>query len=427
MLKYRNASKRKSTVLLKDLDKAKAVLKNINWDFHSRRFFRNDIYPFDCRKYHWYPSTFIPEIPFTLIEVLTLPNAVIYDPFGGIGTTYFQSLLLNRKPVTTEICSISVKYMRSLFALFNPSIDFDCLKKDIDEIAGQYKKSINYVSKVPKQILIDKLEPWYSPETLNQLSFLFIKEENCDETLKKSAMWISLSSILKTASSQDRGWGCVADNVIPKKTQIKDKNAIDLFKGHINVLLKDIKSHLNFVGPEYAKLYGTLNKKQTIFQEDVRNNKEIEDESVDLVVTSPPYPNMTDYVTSQRLSYYSLGFNLEDKRCFKDFTLEIGARSKRAGRDSLDNYLSDMIKAIESIARKIKKGGYACFVMPVFGIDNKNNTSRKSIIQKVLSCTSEYNLLKEEEYERILPSIRRSQNKKWASLEREKIYLFQKV
>jgi len=65
-------------------------------------------------------------------------------------------------------------------------------------------------------------------------------------------------------------------------------------------------------------------RQNTIIKGDIRNNDEIEEESIDLIVTSPPYPNMTDYVTSQRLSYYYLNLELKE-----DLNSEIGARIKR--------------------------------------------------------------------------------------------------
>ena len=53
--------------LVADLQKAKAVLENINWSFYPQVSVpKNTIYPFNCRKHHWFPATFIPEIPFTL-------------------------------------------------------------------------------------------------------------------------------------------------------------------------------------------------------------------------------------------------------------------------------------------------------------------------------------------------------------------------
>jgi DNA modification methylase len=417
-----NVNRGREKLLVNDIHKAKTILKNINWNFYQRSTFSpHEVHPFNCRRHHWYPATFVPEIPFTLIEVLTLPNAVVYDPFAGIGTTYFQALLLNRKPIATEICSVAVEYMRSLFILFNPEITFDRLKWDFKEMRNDFNPRKDYTSNVPKNVLIDKLRPWYSEYTLKQLSFLFIKEASCSDKAMKAAMQISISAILKTVSSQDRGWGCIADNVLPKQKQVKDKEVFDLFNKQVNRLLKDISEYLKYVMYGYDSLYKELSEKQTIFHEDVRECKEIPNNFVDLVVTSPPYPNMTDYVTSQRLSYYFLGFDLTDR------DLEIGARSRRARKDSIDRYLEVMQRANEVTSQKIKSGGYACYVMPAFNVDNKNNSNRRRIVQKVLSSMDEYDLIKEEEYERILPTIRRSHNIKWASLEREKIYLFRKV
>jgi DNA modification methylase len=417
-----NINKRAENSLVLDVDTAKAILRNINWNFYQRSIFSpHETHPFDCRKHHWFPATFVPEIPFTLIETLTLPNAVVYDPFAGIGTTYFQTLLLTRMPLATEICRVAVEYMQSLFILFDPKINHELLLESIKKSLKKFDPCKDYIQNVPEYILIDKLTPWYSEKTLNQLSFLFSEEESCMDRAKKAAMRISISAILKTSSSQDRGWGCIADNVLPKKRQIKDKGALKLFEKHVDRLIDDISEHIKRAAPGYAQTYEEFSQCQTIFHEDIRDCMGIRDDSVDLVVTSPPYPNMTDYVTSQRLSYYFLGFELTDR------DLEIGARSKRASKDSLSRYLEDMQKSTEIISRKLKKGGYVCYVMPFFGRDSENNRNRRYIVEKILYGMSEYGLMKEEEYERILPTIRRSHNIKWASLEREKIYLFRKV
>ena len=408
--------------LVREIGDVKNILRNINWNFYQKASFSPcEVRPFNCRKHHWFPATFVPEIPFTLIEVLTYPQAVVYDPFAGIGTMYFQALLLCRKPLATEICKVSIEFMQSLFILFNPDIEHELLKKEIKEMLFEFDSNENYINDVPGT-LIDNLKPWYSKTTLNQLSFLFIRETNCQNSVTKSAMWVGISAILKTASSQDRGWGCIADNVLPKKHQIKDKNVLSLFEKRLNNLLKDISEHLKYVSEEYKQLYQDISKKQTIFYEDVRNCTKIPDESVDLVVTSPPYPNMTDYVRSQRLSYYFWGFDLNE-----DLEKEIGARSKRSRKDSLQSYLEDMGKSIKNISKKLKIGGYACFIMPVFTEDNKNNRERKFIVDKVMKSVLEYGFFLEDEYERILPSVRRSHNIKWATLEKERIYLFRKV
>lgn len=421
----------KAPLLVNDIDISKSILRNINWNFHqSFAYSSYESRPFNCRKHHWYPATFVPEIPFTLVEVLTKPGAVVYDPFAGIGTTYFQTLSLNRRPLATEISKVAVEFMTSMSILFSPKVDFKMLKTIIGDIFIDFDPDKDYKSCISSGILLDRLEPWYSKSTLNQLSFLFFKEKNFDDRVIRSVLRISLSAILKAVSSQDRGWGCVADNVLPgrtKKDRIRDKDVFRSFTKHTNTLLEDVSRHLKHVMPGYEKLYDELSKSTTIFQEDIREGNSIEDNAVDLVITSPPYPNMTDYINSQRLSYYYLGCDVSDKKNTKDPDLEIGSRIKRFRKDSLSCYFNDMLRANQVIANKIKTGGYACFVMPFFNTDSENNRDRKFIVQKLISTMVDYDLVKEDEYERIIPVTRRSHNMKWAKLEKEKIYLFRKV
>ena len=418
-------------VQLIDIKEGLSILNNINWDFSQKRLTSpNKIYPFDCRHYHWYPATFIPEIPFTLIEVLSKPNATVYDPFGGIGTTYFQSLLLQRSPITTEICSVAVNYMKALFNLFNPDIKWSDVIKDLDALLNSYDANRNYITDLPDIILIDGLIPWYSKNTFNQIAFLYSElyriEQN--ETLK-ALLEISISANLKSSSSQDRGWGCIADNVIPKEKQIKDKNFIKKVQHHSNRLINDIKKHVTFLTNSYTAFYNELSYDSTIYHTDVRKASMIPDSSIDLLITSPPYPNMADYVTSQRLSYYLFGYevNPSDIKSTPDFEMEIGARRKRFKNTSLDKYETEMKEVNISISKQMKIGGLACFVLPEFNKDNENNINRRQIISEVLlHLEQECSFERMEEFVRVLPTKRRHHNQKWARLDKEKIYIFQR-
>lgn len=414
-----------------DIQKGLSILKNVNWDFsQSRLTTPNRIYPFDCRHYHWYPATFIPEIPFTLIEVLTKPNATVFDPFGGIGTTYFQSLLLERSPITTEICSVAVNYMKSLFNLFNPEIKWSSVINDLDVLLNSYNKNINYISDLPDNILIERLTPWYSENTLNQIAFLCSELQHIEQNeILKPLLEISISANLKSSSSQDRGWGCIADNVTPKENQIQDKNYIKNVHDHSKRMTNDIIKHVNLLTKSYPIFYNKLSHDLKIYHSDIRKASMIPDSSIDLLITSPPYPNMADYVTSQRLSYYLFGFevNPSDIKSTPDFEMEIGARRKRFSNTSLDKYEKEMKEANLSISKQMKNGGLACFVLPEFNKDNTNNKNRKKIISQIIShLEEECDFEKKGEFIRVLPTKRRHHNQKWASLDKEKIYIFQR-
>lgn len=156
---------------MNDITVAKTALKNINWNFYEKNVFSpSELRPFNPRGYHWYPATFIPEIPFTLIEALTPSHATVWDPFSGIGTTFFQALSLSRYAKATEICTVAVEYMKSLFMLFDPSLDLIEMQRNILSSLQKYNSSKTYTDF--KNVLIDKLSPWYSKKTLHQLCFL---------------------------------------------------------------------------------------------------------------------------------------------------------------------------------------------------------------------------------------------------------------
>jgi DNA modification methylase len=411
-----------NSALVNDISKVKFTLNNINWDFFPAGSTNYDqISPFNCRKYHWLPATFVAEIPFTLIEVLSSPRAVVYDPFGGIGTTFFQALLLNRIPYTTEVCKVSTDFIKSLFILFDPKTDFEKLRVSFDTILKNYDRKTKYLEKISSDTQFQKLNPWFHSETLNQLSYLYLENEYCDDKSLKALFHISISSSLKRASSQDRGYGCIADNVVPKAEQIKEKDALLLFRNHANNLIKEIESQLSKIGSNFLECYEEIQELNPIIHHDVRMNSSINDESIDLIVTSPPYPNMVDYVKSQRLSYYFFDYDIND-----DLKYEIGARYKRAKHDALVSYLEDMNTVNENIANKLKNGGYICYVMPSFDTDKQNNIDRRKIVRNVMDNLNNLGLQEELTLERIIPTRRRLHNVKWATLEKEKISIYRK-
>jgi DNA modification methylase len=407
-----------------------SILDNIDWDFSSKSFISEAMAPFDCRKYHWFPATFIPEIPYTLIETLTHTNATVYDPFAGIGTTYFQALLLSRRPYATENCQVAVEFMKSLQTLFDPETDFKSVKETVENELEKFAPNVNYLESIREdshiKTLFSEMRSWYHPNTLNQLAYLMLLEDSYKNPSVKAAMRISISAILRRASSQSRGWGCIADNVTPKGSEIQEKNAISMFLAKLSGLLSDLSKHLDFVSPEYCQLYKETVQKETIFHADTRKSEDIPDNSVDLIVTSPPYPKMTDYVKSQRLSYYWLGMTLSNKEgSTRDLDREIGARRRRHVPRALQQYFEDLQEVNRMLSKKTKDGGYVCFVMPMFGSANQNDTERQHIVQKVMSDLGNY-FIKERELERVIPAIRRTHNIKWSTLEREKIYVFRK-
>ena len=85
----------------------------------------------------------------------------------------------------------------------------------------------------------------------------------------------------------------------------------------------------------------------------------IEDVSIDLLVTSPPYANTYDYYLYHKHRMNWLGLNW--RGAMND---EIGSRNKHSSKkEEIDLYISDMQQSFVHFARILKPGAYAIFII----------------------------------------------------------------
>lgn len=82
----------------------------------------------------------------------------------------------------------------------------------------------------------------------------------------------------------------------------------------------------------------------------------LENESIDGIVTSPPYSIALDYVTNDAHALQELGYNLSEIR--EGF---IGVRGKSQSRIEL--YNRDMIKSLEEMYRVLKPNKYVVIII----------------------------------------------------------------
>ncbi len=394
-------------------------LKSINWNFENRKIVDKDtIFPFNNRRYHTYPATYIPEIPFTLIEILSRKGDLVMDPFGGIGTTLVQALIQERIPISIDNNPIASKISKDFWMLFNPTVDLEQVLDTINCLLSDYDSKQDYFSFLCDQR--KELQEWYEKNTLNELSFLILKYDQIklDESPAVEALFhLCLSNILTTVCSQNGGWAYIADNVKPKKGLLKDKHAIEKYKSNIIMCVKGIQEHKRVLGNSTVNMYSD-NGIAGAINEDLRQMDLTKfNERVNLVVTSPPYPRMIDYVKSQRLSFY-----IENYDFSKELQREIGARCKRNNIGTIEKYVYDMKICNKKIYDCLTQGGYLCYVLPEFP---KETDRRKAIEEVILDCFK-IGLTEKYRIDRRIPGTQRSNNIKWASLKREQIIILEK-
>lgn len=315
---------------------------------------------------HWYPATYVSAIPGTLIGHLTNAGDVVLDPFCGSGTTGVEAIRLGRRYVGID--NNPVACLISSAKLYFPTInrfeaELERIQRDASHLLLQ-----GFVRGHPR---LDELLKWYHPQTVQEiLAILAAVVARPDGRLNDCFLAI-LSSVLKGASSQVKHWGWVCDNVRPKQHEIVYRPALTSF---ISASIQYLRNCTSAFGEVYANDEGatreSVRRRSRILNGDsvAAMNKRAAG-SVDLVVTSPPYFGVADYVKSQRLTY--LWFDIPElagrQLGFTDFEAlrarESGARSNRSRSSSYSSYISYMNSFFISAGRILRGDGHLALVV----------------------------------------------------------------
>ena len=73
----------------------------VDWDFIEH-------HDLNLSAMHWYPGSFAPGLPGVLIDLLSKPGDMVFDPFCGIGTTAVSSLLRGRNSLSCDLNPVGV-------------------------------------------------------------------------------------------------------------------------------------------------------------------------------------------------------------------------------------------------------------------------------------------------------------------------------
>lgn len=212
----------------------------------------------------------------------------VFDPFLGSGTTVIASEETNVNGIGIDshplLCKIARTKLlwRSDLSSFN-----ERSKKIIEDVKSLPSKELDY----PK--LINKM---YTSTNLDELDKIRRSWVALDDDSDSSKLcWLSMISILRHTSS---GGTAPWQYVLPKKKKKQVATPIYAFKHQCKMISNDI----SYFQSRYLKSPNGI-----IFDDDARTCSKIESDSIDLVITSPPYANNYDYADATRLELSFLG------------------------------------------------------------------------------------------------------------------------
>jgi DNA modification methylase len=308
--------------------------------------------------YHPYSAKYIPQIPNRLISNFTEKNDLVLDTFIGSGTTLVESKILGRNAIGIDVnplaCLISKVKTTTLqkSELAEISKILILLKEDILDLRGNTmtfnpgeKREIidNSITKT----LHPNISKWYHQNVIHELLTIKSRIDTVENKDVKDFLLVSLSSILRSVSNATSGFGNLMINkqALPK-TRIYEKFVL---------IVRDMLKSMSEFNKE------ATNSDIRIFNHDSRRIGFIDDETIDLVCTHPPYMAAVPYAEYQKLSLWWLGFS--------QYELEkrlIGGRRSRA--DTPDRFFHDINIALTEMNRVLRKKKYCCIIIgnPVY-------------------------------------------------------------
>ena len=291
---------------------------------------------------HPYSGKFIPQLPRLIIKEHTNERNTILDPFCGSGTTILEACILGRKSIGIDSNPIATLISMAKTTYLDP----DDIHKI--ELLIEYFNNENLIPEadfdnIPK---IPNINHWFQDNVIKELSFIKKVIGQFEKEKLKTFLKCIFSSIIVTASNQESETRYAAKN-----KNIKDGFTINRFANKLYKELQNIKelSYLKTVQRNIPRIY-TL---------DIRYlpSSSIKENSVDLVVTSPPYPNSYDYYLYHKLRMYWMGFDFNKVK-----EIEIGSRNEHSSRKApIDSFVYKMVPAFKNVARLLKPSKLAYF------------------------------------------------------------------
>ncbi len=240
--------------------------------------------------YHSYPAKFIPQLVEKIFDTYPLPpKAHINDPFYGSGTTIVTALTRGFRASGTDINKLAYLITKVKSTPIAP----DYLEYKINLFIQQlYTKQQDIKPLIPAE-QIDKIDYWFTEDIKNALGRILhlIYLEN-DDVIKNFYL-VAFSNILKSCSL----WA--AKSLKPtRKLNKKPQNPYIAIKKQLQKMQKGNRELFNTIPPQVKE---QLNHYLNIYIGDARQQP-IDNETVDLIITSSPYVTSYEYADLHQLS-----------------------------------------------------------------------------------------------------------------------------
>jgi tRNA G10 N-methylase Trm11 len=280
---------------------------------------------------HPFPARMAPEIAIEQLAKFASPKIVL-DPMSGSGTVLRAASELGHSAIGLDLDPLAVLMAR----VWTTPFQIARLTRAAEELVRR--------AKTTRDVHLSWIDD--CPETGEYVKFWFRQKQarplrrlawslNGKTGVIADAMRIALSRIIIT---KERGASVARDASHSRPHRVFLDNEYDVYAG----FLQSVKQLVAKLNPD--RLKGSA----VVHDGDSRNLAGLISESVDIVITSPPYLNAIDYLRGHRLSLVWLGCGVSDIRKLR--SKSIGAE-KSADTEVSERLLGALLRSCGDIEK----------------------------------------------------------------------------
>ncbi len=331
-----------------DLKNPKYLSNDIDWSRKQNNKFSK------MHSISYYLAMFCPALPSYFIDIYSDKNSVIMDNFSGRGTTALVCREKSRKFIGSDLNP----YAFVLSKAKTLTSTKDKLIKTIDKLEKEFLNSKYKQIKINFHITSNKeLSYFYSNYTLKQL--LFLREnygKNWKELDDELTIIFSFALGLMHGPTKKNNTTIYFSLSMPNTISMSPNYVFNYSKSkklkrpQINIF-DQLRNRINSKFDE--NLFKSKYDGKMFFQDATQPNKNIKNNSVDLVITSPPYLNIVNYTRSNWLKLWLLGYERE--------TLK--EKIRLSDTLKFDQYISFIKDYLNAIYSKLKNKAKVCLIV----------------------------------------------------------------
>jgi len=290
--------------------------------------------------FHTYPAMFIPQVVRRLLLTYSKNGDTVCDIFCGSGTALVESRLLGRNSYGIDLNPLAI------FLAKVKTIPIDSQK-----LSSEYVKLLQRISNIQNGEIsppkFKNIEFWFKNAVIVKLSKIKKAIKEVKDKDVQNFFKVSFSETVRKSSNTKNGEFKLV-RIKKEKLETYNPNVLEIFKQ---------KTETNIAG--MVDFYRDVDKKtwaKVIFGDSSVNNNGIKENSIDCIITSPPYGDSRTtvaYGQFSRLSAQWIDLFEKSDNAFKVDNELLGGKAVKDFSHSLSsNYLSE---TLEKIAKKDEK------------------------------------------------------------------------